>query len=333
MKRTTIKDIAEMLGVNISTVSRALSGHPDVGEEMRTTIKNLAEKLNYHPNSQAINFRKQKSRLIGLIIPEISSFFFPSVIKAIENMAHTRGYNLLVLQSNDDLQREIENIRVCYDNRVEGLLVSVSKNTFTIDHFFPLINEKIPVVFFDKVLPSNNIHKVMIDDRQATMKAIDYLASTGCTSIWGLFGNPNFSITQMRLQGFRDALLAAGLPYNFHRLKFAGSSEEAKKIVMEVYEQEKPDAFFAMSDEILIGMAAGLRELKVNVPQECSIIGISDGFLPHFLDPKITYIKHSGYEVGSQAVSRLCDLIEGKVGFASLDIFVETELVVQNSTR
>lgn len=333
MRRITIKDIAELLNVNVSTVSRALSGHPDVNEDVRTKIKNLANELGYHPNSQAISFRNQRSRLIGLIIPEISMFFFPSVIKAIQEAAYSKGYNLIVLQSNDDLQREIENVNICYNANVEGILVSLSKNTFSLNHFQQVIQQKIPVVFFDKVIKQEHTHTVVINDYAACFKAIQHLTDTGCKKIWGIFGNPNLTITQKRLEGFRDALIQADLSYETHNLRFVGSSEEAKQTIKQLFEENAPDGMFAMSDEILIGMVAALKELHISVPETCSIIAMSDGFLPYFLSPKISFIRHSGYEEGLLAMNRLLDLIEGNNLSEMNEITMETQLIIQDSTK
>jgi DNA-binding LacI/PurR family transcriptional regulator len=333
MRRTTIKDIAEMLGINVSTVSRALSGHPDVNETVRNKIKSVAKDLGYHPNAQAISFRKQRSRLLGLIIPEISMFFFPSVIKAIQDAAYAKGYNLLVLQSNDDLQREIENVDVCYNANVEGIIISLSRNTFTLDHFQQINQHKIPIVFFDKVIKQEQIHTVVINDYAASYKALIYLSETGCNNIWGIFGSPNLTLTQKRIAGFRDALIQSNKAHQTLNLRFVDSSEEAKQAVHQLLETEKPDGIFAMSDEILIGALSALNERKIEIPTSCSLIGMSDGFLPYFLEPKITFIRHSGYEEGLMAMNRLFDLIEGKTAFETYELHLETQLIIQKSTR
>ena len=192
MSRVTIKDIARILGVNPSTISRALHDHPDVSIELKANIKQLAAQMGYRPNQMAINLRNGKSKTIALIIPEISMFFFPSVMKAIEEEAYRRGYNLLVLHSNDDIQREVQNAEICSFTGVEGVLVSLTKQSFETSHFLDLSYSGIPVVYFDKV--PNNIegHKVIVPGKEATFQAVQYLLQQipESSRICGFFWRP-----------------------------------------------------------------------------------------------------------------------------------------------
>ena len=347
MKRITIRDIATRLNVNPSTVSRALKNHPDIGLEMRNEVQRLAAELHYHPNSLAINLRKQQSRLIGLIIPEVTMFFFPSVIKGIEQVVRERGYNLLVLQSKEALSREIEKLDICYDNGVEGLLLSVSHDTNGIEHLAPIREAEIPLVVFDKVIDDPHLHQVVIDDRRAAATAAEHLLETGCRDIVGLFGNPNLNITQFRVAGFTEALArfereGGRLVPREQRVWFAGSSDEARTVVANLCKNGTPDGFFTMSDELLAGTIPALKAAGKRIPEECSVLSISDGYLPTYLDPPVTFIRHSGYTVGRVAAERLCALIDGSEpnhpdtpqdDIHHRKIVVDTELVVQSSTR
>ena len=152
MKRATIKDIAAMVGVSISTVSRALKDHPDIGEGLRNKIKELAQVLNYHPNMMAVQLRKQKSNIIGLIYPEAHMFFFPSIIKGISEVVQKAGYKLLVLHSSESYEREVENVRICLENGVDGLFLSLTNETKDLSHLDELKEAEIPVLLVDKVL-------------------------------------------------------------------------------------------------------------------------------------------------------------------------------------
>jgi DNA-binding LacI/PurR family transcriptional regulator len=308
--RTTIKDIARVLGINASTVSRALKDHQDISLATRNEVKRVANELHYHPNLMAINLRNRRSRLVGLIIPEITLFFFPSVIQGIEDVLHQNGYNLLMLQSSDLLQREIENVHLCTENGVEGLLLSVSRQTITTEHLNELHTLGVPIILFDKVIEKTDFIQIIIDDAAAASQAVLHLQERGSTEIIGIFGNPNLSITQKRVEGFRRALLQQGLLIRPDAILFAENTREAQELVQNsMASSNPPNGIFAMSDEILAGVLPALRQKNIEIPKKCKLISISDGNLPNYLDPLVTYLHHSGYEIGATAAKRLCECI------------------------
>ena len=307
MKRATLKDIAKLVGVNVSTVSRALKDHPDISVNIKTEIKKIAADLNYHPNLFAASLRNQSTHLIALVIPEITMFFFPSVIKGIEEVVHTAGYQLMVFQSYNSLLREIENIKTCCDIGVDGLLISLSSESNNFNHLLELQELEIPVVLFDKSLDNVPFNQVLIDDVGVAEQATNYLVEKGCKKIVGLFGDPALSITQKRVQGFSKLLNEKKL-LNKNLIAHASSVNEAIIIVSELITQHKPDGIFAMSDELIAGVLPALDAKKIS-QKECLVIGISDGHLPNILHPKISYMHHNGMELGKTAASRLLQLI------------------------
>jgi LacI family transcriptional regulator len=331
-KRTTIKDLAAAMHVNVSTISRALKDHPDISPETREAVRALAEKMNYVPNYMAINLRKQNSKVIGLIIPEISMFFFPSVIQGIEDVAHANGYNLLVLQSNEMLAREIENINICFQNGVAGLLLSVSRDTNGTQHLKALQEMELPVVLFDKVVDDDTLHQVIIDDAAAAQKATEHLLQIGCKSIIGVFGNANMSITKHRIEGFRSAFAKYDVQPRLDAVQFAQSTDETFRIISTLCSHTPPDGVFVMSDEILAGALPALKRSGLQIPQDCAVVAISDGYLPNYLDPPVSFVKHSGYAIGQQAAELLCSLIPQNTTQKAFNIMVETALQVQASS-
>ena len=331
--RTTIKDIARVLGINVSTVSRALKDHQDVSISTRNEVKRVANELHYHPNLMAINLRNRRSRLIGLIIPEITMFFFPSVIRGIEDVLHRHGYNLLMLQSSEQLQREIENVHLCTENGVEGLLLSVSRQTLTTDHLNELQTLGVPIVLFDKVIEKTEFPQIIIDDEAAAASAVLHLQARGATQLIGIFGNPNLSITQKRIAGFRRALLQQGLAWRDDAVLFAENTTDAFRLTTESLQAATPpNGIFTMSDEILAGVLPALRQKQIEIPSACKVISMSDGSLPNYLDPLVTYIHHSGYEVGAMAATRLCESIANKELILPKLHILPTTLVQQQST-
>lgn len=316
MSRITIKDLARRLSVNPSTVSRALHNHPDVGSEMKMKVQKLAEKLGYRPNQMAVSLRKGHSKTIGLIIPEISMFFFPSVIKAVEEETHRRNYNLLVLHSNDSVVREIENADICAFNSVEGVLVSLTRESFDIEHFSDLQFGGTPIVYFDKVLQQTIAHKIEIPGEQGAFLALNKLlqGQSRRRRICGIFGDMRLSITQDRIEGFIKALHQQGYQHQLKDIFFANSPNEAQQIMLQLHRSEtvSPDVVFAMSDEILAGIIQAANQLQLSIPNQLQVVAMSDGYLPQLLPTPIPYVETSGYRLGKQAIKLLFDLIDGK---------------------
>lgn len=333
MKRVTIKDIAALAGVNISTVSRALKDHPDIGQTLRDKIKYLAHELNYHPNMMAVQLRRQKSRTIGLIIPDTNTFFIPSVIKGISNTVKQHGYRLLVLQSGESFEQEVENVHICNEYGVEGLLISLTNKTEHLEHLDAIQEMGIPVVLVDKILENTHFDSVTIDDIEATNTCLDYLLQTGCKRILGVFGNPKMNISLKRLNGFNTKIQENEVKGVEARHAFADDTFAAWKAVEDLFQGFKPDGIFAMSDEIIAGVIPALKNLGVKIPEDCAVIGISDGYLPRILDPEVTFLHHDGFNLGKMAAEqlffRLNQTVE-QVGQRAL-VF-PTTLIVNKST-
>ncbi len=314
MPRITIKDIARKLNINPSTVSRALRDRPDVSAELKQEIRKLADKLGYKPNYMAINLRSGKSHTIGLIIPEISMFFFPSVIKAIEEEAHTRGYNLLVLHSNDSIDREIENAEICAHAGVDGVLVSLTRQSSDIEHFQELSGAGVPIVYFDKILQNTESHKVVIPGAQAAEIAVKKLIGLKrkTPKITGIFGDERLFITQDRVEGFRKAMLDSKLEMGAGDILFAKNAAEAEEQFARLWQQPvKPGALFIMSDEILSGVIKAANKIGLHIPNDIPVMALSDGLLPQLLPNHIPYVETSGYALGKTASALLFSLIAG----------------------
>jgi len=311
MKRSTIKDVASRLGVNPSTVSRALKDHPDIGLALREEIKRVAAEMRYTPNQMAVQLRQRQSHLVGLVIPEITMFFYPSVIRGIEEVLEPRGYQLVMLPSNESPIREARNLRFCSDNQLAGVLISFTRHTLPADGLSLLSNLDMPLVVFDKSLPDLPFDSVILEDEEAARRATRHLIDTGCKRIGGLFGSPNLLITQKRLHGFRMALSSSGLPFIESMVRFAGNAAEADICACEMMAPGvRPDALFMMSDEIVMGAYPSILRTGVHIPEDCSVICISDGFIPGCYYPGISYLHHDGAGIGREAALRLISLIE-----------------------
>lgn len=332
MGRITIRDIAKLLEVSPSTVSRALKDHPDIGAETKKRINQIASELGYQPNYQAIQFRQRRSKLIGFILPDINRFFYPDLIKAIEEITKKNGYNLVIFQSNELLEREKECLALCQNFGIEGLLVALTSETTSLTHFHPLIQNGIPIVLVDKAIKEDNNAIVTIDDFTAAFTAVQHLAKKNYRRIGGIFANKNLTISKERKQGFIAGLAKHRLPYFDNFCYHANGQNNLKEAFRNLLKQpEKPDAIFVMSDELLADVIQVIYELKLNIPEELAVISISNGYLPYYLNPKITHIKHSGYQVGQVAANLLIDLMEHPTRMNKKQVELETYLVELDS--
>ena len=211
-RRVTINDIAQELGISASTVSRALHDHPALKKETKQQVKALAKKLDYHPNLLALNLLQKKTNTIGIIIPEITSHFFSSIITGIQDVVGDSGYNSIICQSNESYNEEVAIVENLLRIRVDGVLVSPSSRTKKFDHFFKLQQSGIPIVVFDRDCSGLDVDKVLVDDYDGAFQAVDYLIKSGCKKIAHLGGPKNLSTTDHRLQGYLDALKKNKVP-------------------------------------------------------------------------------------------------------------------------
>lgn len=310
MEVITLKKISEVLGLSISTISRALKNHPDISSHTKKRVNELAETLEYEPNINAISLRSKKNRVFGLIVPTISGFFYDSFISAIEEECRKNAYSLMILQSSNDEEIEKNSLRICRQNRISGLFVCLSTQTTSMMAFDKFKEADIPLVFFDKVPEGKNYNKICIADEHAAKLAAELLLKKDKKKILAIFGNDNLSITKTRFKAFQKiiSLQKEVQVYN----EFCSSTEEAKKTTKRYFSKKaNPDAVFCMSDEIMIGVMKSLNELQIKIPTQAAIITLSDGFLPKIYTPEITYIETSGYKLGKLSFTKMMGCVNG----------------------
>lgn len=310
MKRITIKDLAKMLNLSTSTISRALSNHPDISQSTKKRVKSAAKEFNYITNLHARSFRKQQSRLLALILPEINMFFTPNLIKGINQAINATNYTLLTFLSNDSYQQEKEIIQQCLSWSVEGVLISLSKETTDLQHLKPLRQAKIKCVLLDKIITSEHYPSVTIDNIEACENAITYLIQKGHQNILGIFGNPNFSISNERIEGYKKAIIKNNLPLLEENIITVEKATDLDMILPPILNHNKNiTAIFTMSDELLVKSLYQVNRLGLSVPKDISIISISDGVYPYLTHPQITHIQDSGDKMGKNAATFLIESI------------------------
>ena len=307
--KATLKNISDLLQISISTVSRALKDHPDIAESTKKKVRELAEIMDYEPNAFAIYLRTNSSKLIGLIVPEISNFFYHSCIAAVEEEARALGYSLMILQSANNPETELTNLKLCKLNRVAGILIALSTGTSDFSAFRRLEELGIPIVFFDKVPPTKEFMKVCLADEDAGRMAAKAIIEKKRGNILALFGNLTLSITRKRLEAFTDYIKKSGSGIKV-QIEYADNSEEARDLtLLHLKKKVSPKTVFSMSDEILIGSLKAIQQLNLSVPEDVAIIAISNGFIPTLFKPEITYIETSGGALGKKAFSTMLNSI------------------------
>ena len=333
--QVTIKDLAKELGISPSTVSRALSGHPDISEKTIKRVTELAAKYKYQPNSIALSLRSSKTRTIGVVIPEIAHFFFATVICGIEDLAAERGYNVILCHSNEQYEKEVKDARALFSHRVDGLLVSISKSTTDFEHFKPFLEQQRPVIFFDRVPKDFEATTVTVKDKQGAYLATEHLIQQGCKRIVHLAGPEKLSISMERLNGYQQALQEHGLPLDPKLVidcNHGAHLDESDQIVTGLLEQGLEfDGVFANNDLTAVGAIKAIKRKGIKIPHEVAVIGYSDWPLAALVEPALSSIHQPGYEMGTLAAELFFELLndpEGPIQHKVLD----THLVARESS-
>lgn len=302
----TIKDIAKLLGISKSTVSRALKDHPDISQSTKDAVLQLAGALRYRPNAVALSLRHKKSKVIGLIVPQISYFFFPSVVEGVEDEVHKHGYKLMILTSNEQYEREVEACNILLSNNVEGILASVSRKTKDFKHFNDIIDSDIPMVFFDRVPDSVQADMVLVDDIEGAYNATKHLINIGRKKIAICIGNPNLLISKNRLKGYRMAFEESKLTVNENYIISCETPEEAENETTRLLNMpDSPDSILAISDLTMSGIMKAVYRKNLKIPDEFAVIGFCEEPFSSMYNPPLSTIKPMGFEIGKTAAEML----------------------------
>ncbi len=329
----TLKDIARELGISPSTVSKALKGHRDISSSTIKSVRELAEKWNYKPDQIALSLKSGLTKTIGVIVPEIVHYFFSTVISGIEDLAYDSGYHVMFCQSSELYAREVKAVEALLSNRVDGILVSVSKVTENFDHFRKIQENGIPLVFFDRICDDIDTDRVIVDDETGAYDAVSHLISIGCKRIVHLSGPPNLSIGKSRTDGFRKALREHNIKVDESNIIRCDTREDAAIVVPRLLERpDKPDGIFAVNDVTAAAAMKIINDMGYSIPGDIAVVGFTSGLISDITNPTLTSIEQHGYMIGKEAVRLLIDRIEKKHELPSQTKIIKTELVIKGST-
>lgn len=339
MEPITLKDIANALNISVTTVSKALRGYIDVGASTKKAVLKMAKEMNYTPNTVAVNLRTQQTKTIGVIIPSIVHQFFSNVMDGIINEAEKHGYLVITLQSNEKLEFEKKQLHLLQQKRVDGILMSLSNETYQFDHINELLQNKMPIVLFDKIGKLVKCSKVIIDDQSAAYNAVSYLIEKGYKRIAHFRGSlqPQNSID--RFLGYKKALIDHGIKFDSSLVYLCDNNDDfndgynnAQKIVNE---QHDVDAIFAITDVVAVGILKCFNENNVKIPEDIAVFGFSDWFMSSVVTPTLSSVVQPGFEMGRKATEILIEEIKfehKKIPYSFQKIVLPTSLVIRKST-
>ncbi|TDH27763.1 LacI family transcriptional regulator [Segetibacter sp. 3557_3] len=334
----TIKDIAKELGISTSTVSRALRDSYEISIETKKLVQECAERLDYRPNPIALSLKEKRSRSLGVVVCEIANSFFSQAINGIESIAYSRGYNVIISQSNESFEREVTNLKYLSSRSIDGLLISLSSQSDKTDHLKSLHNRGLPIVFFDRITEEVLTHRVIVDNYKATYEATNHLLDNGYKRISCIVNAAHLSIAKERIAGYKQALTERGITFDeglIKRCQKGGAiPEEVERAVNEILKMNpRPDAIIGLTDKLTTGALRVLKSRRIEVPGEMGLLGFSNSDLTELLEPSLTIIRQPAFEMGQIATELLINLIESKRPTLEFTRKVlETELIIRQST-
>ncbi len=333
-KQITIKDLARRLNISVSTVSRALRNAIDINPETKQAVLDLAEKLHYQPNVMAQGLVKKRTRIIGIIVPVIHSNYFSEALSSMTEIANEYGYHLMFCQSNEDEEQEKKNIKKLLACQVDGILISVSKDSQDISELEKVRRAGVPIVMFDRTLAEFRCNKVVVDEYEGAFKAVEHLIKKGCRRISHIAGPMNASVSTNRMKGYVDALEKNKIPFDKSMVfRCEGFEEDALEAIKKITKLKPlPDGIFCINDLSAITAIKYLKKKGIQVPEEIRVVGFNNDPVSEMVEPSLTTVMQPGYEVGKLAMKMLVDEIDKPVkDFETVQL--RTQLIIRGSSK
>lgn len=333
----TIKEIAKRLKISVSTVSRALHDHPSIGLRTKMKVREIAKEINYEPNQTAIFFQQKKTFTIGVILPELSEAFFATAISGIEDAANIKKYTVLMGQSHDDTEREKRIVQTMKNHRVDGLIVSISKNTVDYEHFDALKNYDIPIVFFDRIPNLPDINYVACNMESGTILAINFLLKKRHRIIGMINGPEKLFASQERKEGYIKAMTKNRLKYDPSLIVSTDLTSEATNKAMDelLSAKRKPDAIVAFNDYVVLDAVKYALQKGLTIHKDITFVSYANlPFSRHAAFPPVASVEQFPYQQGQKATEILFELLDNKknpnLAETLKKVLIEPELIVHN---
>lgn len=334
----TIRDIAKELHLSVSTVSKALRDSYEISEKTKKLVLGYAQENNYRPNPMAQSLKRGHSKSIGIVVSSIDNQFFSQVINGMESEAYSQGYNVIITQSHESYDLEVQNVGHLIHRAIDGLLISISTETNDVEHLRKLQNQGLPIVFFDRVSNEIETHKVIVDNAKGAFEATMHLLDSGFKHIAHITSSVSSSVTYERLSGYKQALSESGLEIDERYIKYChhGGKDlaEIQQAIDELLLLDiKPDAIVTASDRITTSTLTLLHKLNVKIPQDIALVGFTNTVLADVLNPSLTSVHQPAFEIGRKATEMLLSIINSKRPVTEFEnVVLPTELFIRNSS-
>ncbi|NRR92111.1 LacI family DNA-binding transcriptional regulator [Winogradskyella undariae] len=335
-KRTTIKDIANVLNISPAAVSKALHDDSRISVKTKAAVKRVAKELNYQPNHLASALRKGKSNLVGVVVPKTNSNFFSSVVEQMEAVLNKAGYNIIITQSNESFEKECKNIDTLLYTQVDGIIASMANETVDLSYYEKIKANGIPLILFDRGENDLNVDYVGIDDYNSSHVIVEHLISKGCKRIAHIGGYRRTRIFNNRIKGYVDAISKNNLPIDDSLIIESSLSLEDGRREMEhlLQLEDKPDAVYVASDYAALGALQVLNEKEIKVPEEIRLIGFGNEPFTSLVTPSISSIDQHSRDIGRIAAETFLKRVkEPKVKQSLNKIILDAELIIRDSSK
>ncbi|MBF4487781.1 LacI family DNA-binding transcriptional regulator [Flavobacterium sp. CSZ] len=333
-KKYTIKDIAEVLGLTPSAVSKALNNHPRISDKTKIAVREIAMQMDYQPNYLSSALRKGKSNLVGVIIPRVNSHFFSSVVENIEKVLNLNGYNIIMTQSNELYKKECQEIDTLLKIQVDGIIASMANETIDLEYYKKIKSKGTELVLFDRGEEELNVDYVGIDDYKSSHLVIDHLVSQNCKRIAHIAGFNHIRIYKERIRGYKDALEKSNLEIRESWIIESNLRvEDGRRIMQQLLDfPERPDAVYVAGDIAALGALQVLLENNIKVPEEIALIGFSDEPFTSLTQPSISTVNQHSEQIGKLAAEAFLERINNPKKKTFKRIFLEPELIIRQSS-
>ncbi|AXE21046.1 LacI family transcriptional regulator [Runella rosea] len=334
----TIKDIARKFKCSPSTVSRALNNHPLINEDTRRNLQEYAQKVGYQRNSVSLSLLNKRTGTLGVIVPTLNHQHETAIIEGLQSILQPLGYLMNICVSNESYLLEKEYVEKLLANRVEGIFLSISQETYDSGHYEHLesiIQRKVPLIFIDREYEGFDACRVTIDDYYGAFAATEHLIKMGCQRIAHLKGPHGLAVTEQRYKGYVDCLAKYQFPLDEELIVTTNFGVESAIIPTQrlLALPQPPDGIFGVNDQVAIGAMYVVRENGLEVPNQVAIVGFDDSPISAYIHPTLTTVKRPGKQIGTEA-SRifLSQLKDSSANQLTENIVLSASLIVREST-
>lgn len=333
-QKVTLKQLAKELNLSISTVSKSLKNDPEISQATIDRVCKLAKERNYKPNALAVSLKSNKTRSIGVIIPDILNNFFAKVLLGIENEANQNNYKIITTISSESFEKEKEYLDMLAYNGVDGFILAVSQETQTkeeFEHFNDILKDDIPIVMFDRVADDVYCDKVIVDDKKGAGDAVDALIKSNCNKIGVVSSIQKLSVGKERLEGIETRMKGYDKSPVLLKLK---KSKDFEDQIVDFIKEHQLDGIIGLDEPAAVSAINAANILGLKIPEKLQVIGFSNGVLSQHSYPKLTSVSQHAQKMGSAAAKILIDKLELRAErYLPQTKVIKTSLVYRGSTK